>query len=91
MVQQGVSNDEERDLILKFHNQLRAKIANGLEERGDPGPQPTAANMMEMVRLFRSCFLAITLKTPKPVSFHQKYGPAMSQLIDILPLGSFKF
>jgi hypothetical protein len=50
VVQQGVSDNEERELILRLHNQLRAKIANGLEERGDPGPQPTAANMMEMVR-----------------------------------------
>ena len=25
-------------------------LANGLEMRGNPGPQPPAANMMEMVR-----------------------------------------
>ena len=28
---------------------LRAQVANGEERRGNPGPQPPAANMMEMV------------------------------------------
>ncbi len=49
VVQQGISDDVERELIVSLHNQLRAKIANGLEDRGNPGPQSTAANMMEMV------------------------------------------
>ena len=34
---------------MDLHNQKRMHIANGLEERGDPGPQPSAANMMELV------------------------------------------
>ena len=34
---------------MDLHNQKRMKIANGLEKRGDPGPQPPAANMMELV------------------------------------------
>ena len=36
-------------LVMDLHNQKRMHIANGLEERGDPGPQPSAANMMELV------------------------------------------
>ena len=48
---QGVSDDQERDLIVDLHNQLRAKIANGQELRGDPGPQPMAGNMMELVSI----------------------------------------
>ena len=36
---------------MDLHNQKRMHIANGLEERGDPGPQPSAANMMELVSL----------------------------------------
>ena len=34
---------------MDLHNKKRMKIANGLEKRGDPGPQPPAANMMELV------------------------------------------
>ena len=37
-------------LVMDLHNQKRMQIANGLEIRGDPGPQPPAANMMELVR-----------------------------------------
>lgn len=40
---------EERELVLMLHNERRAFIANGKELRGDPGPQPPAANMMELV------------------------------------------
>ena len=36
-------------MVLDLHNKKRMKIANGLEKRGDPGPQPPAANMMELV------------------------------------------
>ena len=34
---------------MDLHNKKRMLIANGLEKRGDPGPQPPAANMMELV------------------------------------------
>ena len=30
------------------HNELRAKVANGEEQRGLDGPQPKAANMRQM-------------------------------------------
>lgn len=33
---------------MDMHNRKRMMIANGLEKRGNPGPQPSAANMMEM-------------------------------------------
>ena len=34
---------------MDLHNGLRAKLARGEEIRGQPGPQPRAANMMQMV------------------------------------------
>jgi len=43
----GVSRPQMRE-ILRVHNELRAQIANGLEKRGRPGPQPPAANMEQM-------------------------------------------
>ena len=39
----------EKILALEVHNKLRAKLANGLELRGNPGPQPSASNMMQLV------------------------------------------
>ena len=44
------TNRKEIEEILRVHNDLRAKIANGLENRGRPGPQPPAADMEQMVR-----------------------------------------
>ncbi len=41
----------DKNLIVFIHNNLRRKVAKGLEFRGNPGPQPAAANMREMVRL----------------------------------------
>ena len=41
----------EKILALEVHNKLRAKLANGLELRGNPGPQPSASNMMQLVSL----------------------------------------
>ena len=40
----------DKTVILQVHNSLRRKVANGLETRGNPGPQPAAANMRELVR-----------------------------------------
>jgi len=44
------SGTDQREIkeILRVHNELRAKLANGLEKRGQPGPQPPAADMEEM-------------------------------------------
>jgi len=39
---------EDIAAILAKHNTLRAKVANGDETLGCPGPQPKAANMLEM-------------------------------------------
>ncbi|KAK7028030.1 Peptidase inhibitor 16, partial [Halocaridina rubra] len=41
--------DSEKAVILKAHNNLRAKVAKGLETQGDPGPQPAGANIRELV------------------------------------------
>ncbi|XP_064110941.1 CRISP/Allergen/PR-1-like [Macrobrachium nipponense] len=46
--QRGVP-DSDKKLILKLHNELREKVAKGLEKLGDPGPQPPATNMRELV------------------------------------------
>ena len=39
----------EKEHIVKLHNELRSKVANGKEERGIDGPQPRAANMRQLV------------------------------------------
>ena len=49
----GVSN-EDKELIVRLHNELRCQVAKGLELRGAPGPQPGATNMREMVRLINT-------------------------------------
>lgn len=43
----GVS-DSEKATIVHLHNQVRAKVANGQEDRGSPGPMPSASNMKEL-------------------------------------------
>lgn len=40
---------EEKDSILTLHNDLRRKVANGLESRGNPGPQYPAVSMPPLV------------------------------------------
>lgn len=41
--------EEERDALLELHNAFRNKVANGLEVRGNSGPQPAASNMRMMI------------------------------------------
>ena len=43
----GVS-DVAKNTIVDIHNKFRAKVANGQETRGRPGPQPAASNMLEL-------------------------------------------
>ena len=38
----------DREEIVNKHNQLRAKVANGKEQKGIDGAQPKAANMRKM-------------------------------------------
>ena len=38
----------DQQSIVAAHNELRSKVAQGQETRGRPGPQPPAADMMEM-------------------------------------------
>jgi hypothetical protein len=45
----GVTSDADKQAILDAHNNLRRKIAKGQETRGNPGSQPTAANMKKIV------------------------------------------
>ena len=39
----------DKTLIVDAHNKMRRQVAKGLEKRGSPGPQPSAANMREIV------------------------------------------
>ncbi|XP_076241858.1 venom allergen 3-like [Calliopsis andreniformis] len=43
----GLTN-EEKNTIVNLHNQLRQRVASGKETRGNPGPQPPAANMQTL-------------------------------------------
>jgi hypothetical protein len=39
----------EKQYILDAHNNISRRVAKGLETRGNPGPQPPAANMRKLV------------------------------------------
>jgi len=45
----GFICDTEKQYIVDVHNSLRRRVAKGLETRGNPGPQPPAANMRKLV------------------------------------------
>jgi len=47
VLRSGVT-EEQREQIVEVHNRLRAKLARGEERRGRPGPQPAAADMLQM-------------------------------------------
>ena len=49
--------EKDIEAILHWHNIYRNTVANGHEERGNPGPQRPAKFMMELVRfsLDRAC------------------------------------
>lgn len=40
---------EDIETVLDSHNFYRVAVANGKESRGNPGPQPAARTMMELV------------------------------------------
>lgn len=42
---------KEKKQILDLHNQFRGKVARGEENRGNPGPQPAAHFIPEMVKI----------------------------------------
>jgi hypothetical protein len=39
----------EKQTILDAHNEVRRRVAKGLEIKGKPGPQPPATNMRKLV------------------------------------------
>ncbi|KAJ8674849.1 hypothetical protein QAD02_010635 [Eretmocerus hayati] len=41
----GAITASDKNLIVKRHNQLRRRVANGQETEGSPGPQPAARSM----------------------------------------------
>ena len=57
----GVSS-EDAAVIVALHNELRSKVARGEETRGDPGPQPSGANMRALVS---TCYSIIIHVIPK--------------------------
>ena len=69
----GITN-QDRQEIVRVHNELRSEIANGRERRGKPGPQPPAANMEQMVISFGTIHLRrrqiFTIFDPYP-SYHR--------------------
>jgi len=42
-------SDKDKQAIVDKHNELRRKVAKGLEKGGKPGPQPAASDMLLMV------------------------------------------
>jgi hypothetical protein len=48
-VYSGVTSAADKQAIVDKHNNLRRRVAKGLETLGNPGPQPSAANMREIV------------------------------------------
>ena len=48
MLDRGVSKEEIRRIV-ETHNNYRARIAQGKETKGRPGPQIGAKNMRELV------------------------------------------
>ena len=52
-------NATEQAIIIDAHNNYRRYVAKGLETRGNPGPQPGASNMRELVRKIKF-YLRIT-------------------------------
>lgn len=54
----GGLSQAEKNALLNRHNQLRQWVAQGRETRGNPGPQPAAKNMQNMVlKFFKLKFL----------------------------------
>ncbi|XP_026672564.1 venom allergen 3-like [Ceratina calcarata] len=50
--------DEEKDVAVTALNEVRMKVAMGLEKRGNPGPQPAASNMRILVWDAELAFIA---------------------------------
>nr|CAD7446285.1 unnamed protein product [Timema bartmani] len=42
-------SQEEKEIIVNIHNRMRSDVALGKEMEGEPGPQPQASDMMQMV------------------------------------------
>ena len=48
-LQEGKLSAVDQQEIVNKHNELRRRVAKGLETQGSPGPQPSASNMRQMV------------------------------------------
>ncbi|XP_011863897.1 PREDICTED: venom allergen 5 2-like [Vollenhovia emeryi] len=48
-VENDTLDEEDIETVLDSHNLYRVLVANGREYRGNPGPQPAARTMMELI------------------------------------------
>ena len=81
----------DQQAILDKHNDLRRKIANGQESRGNPGPQPAASNMRQMKwdndlakaaqTLTDRCVYAHDTKIPAGILIHQLNYRTFNEII----------
>ena len=69
ILERGLSKSEQ-DTVVRLHNEMRAKVANGKESKGRGGPQPSAANMMELV-----CMVCFVFGIPNLAQF-----PSITQM-----------
>ena len=72
---QNVITEEQKQIILDKHNELRRKVAKGQETQGSNGPQPAASNMKEMV--YSGGYIT-SVKIKKPIS------PTIKQKIPLI-------
>ena len=82
---------QDKEEILRVHNELRAKVAQGEENRGKPGPQPPAADMEQMVKsLFFVLIWFLAFSTF--VLYHQLlWFPFIPQCLKITQNVAFEF
>ena len=81
----GITN-QDRQEIVRVHNELRSEIANGRERRGKPGPQPPAANMEQMVISFHTIILHRAIQEYHQ---HQKCARSVSYIYIYRDVDSF--
>jgi len=55
-------SEAEKNTIVNKHNALRRRVALGQEIRGQPGPQPPAVSMPNLVRHNALIYYCIKLK-----------------------------
>lgn len=70
-----IDHDEAKIAIVDIHNQFRSRVAQGLELRGNPGPQPPAANMLQLVIIKNFC-----LRVRRIQFFFQEWDDELAEI-----------